>query len=400
MMNLLIDSALRSTLILAIAWIITLALRRSSADLRHRIWLAALGGVALLPLIEWIAPSFLSSGRILENVPTLAAFAGAPAAAARSGAKVPWLAAIWMTGAALVLLRLAIGLMRIAKLSRAARFERDNIRVSDQVNTPLTWGVVRPVVLLPAYSAEWSDDQRETVLSHERAHIARHDWLWQIVTRLVAAVFWFHPLVWLAVGALRSEAERAADDRVLASGAAPTDYAERLLEVARRMSGPTLIGGVAMTRGSEVERRVREILDSSRRRSPARLWARVAIALGCLALLVPLAARPQRSEQQESSKKKAHKMGEEGVTSPKLTYKVEPSYTEEARDAKIQGTVAVQVVVNENGIAEDIVIVRSLDDGLDEMAKQAIAQWRFEPGTKDGEPVPVLAMIEINFKLK
>src|SRR6185295_18726724 len=263
MMNLLIDSALRSTVILAIAWIVTLALRRSSADLLHRIWLTALGGVALLPLIEWIAPSFLSSGRILENVPTLAAFAGAPAAAARSGAKIPWLAAIWITGATLVLLRLAIGLLRIAKLSRAARIERDNIRVSDQVNTPLTWGVLQPVILLPAYSAGWSDDERQTVLSHEHAHIARHDWLWQILARLIAAAFWFHPLVWLAVAALRSEAERAADDRVLASGATPTDYAERLLEVARRMSGPTLIGGVAMTRGSEVERRVREILDSS-----------------------------------------------------------------------------------------------------------------------------------------
>jgi len=399
-MNLLIDSALRSTVILAIAWIVTLALRRSSADLRHRIWLAALGGVTLLPLIEWIAPSFLSSGRILENVPTLAAFAAAPAAAARSGAKIPWLVAIWMIGAALVMLRLAIGLARIAKVTRTARPEGHQIRISHAINTPLTWGVLRPVVLLPAYSTEWSDDQRETVLRHEHAHIARHDWLWQILARLIAAAFWFHPLVWLAMAALRSEAERAADDRVLASGATPTDYAERLLEVARRMSGPTLLGGVAMTRGSEVERRVREILDSSRRRSPARVWARVAIALGCVAIIVPLAAMPQRSEQQESPKKKSHKVGEEGLTPPKLSYKVEPGYTEEARDAKIQGTVVVQVVVNENGIAEDLVIVRSLDDGLDERAKQAIAQWRFEPGTKNGEAVPVLATIEVNFKLK
>src|SRR6185295_16329088 len=161
MMNLLIDSALRSTVILAIAWIVTLALRRSSADLRHRIWLAALGGVTLLPLIEWIAPSFLSSGRILENVPTLAAFAGAPAAAARSGAKIPWLMAIWITGAALVMLRLVIGLVRIAKVTRTARPEGHQIRMSDAVNTPLTWGVLRPVVLLPAYSTEWSGDQRE-----------------------------------------------------------------------------------------------------------------------------------------------------------------------------------------------------------------------------------------------
>jgi TonB family protein len=130
------------------------------------------------------------------------------------------------------------------------------------------------------------------------------------------------------------------------------------------------------------------------------VWARVAIALGCVAIIVPLAAMPQQSEQRESPKKKSHKVGEEGLTPPKLTYKVEPSYTEEARDAKIQGTVVVQVVVNEYGIAEDMVIVRTLDDGLDRMAKEAIQQWRFDPGKKDGEPVPVLATIEVNFKLK
>ncbi len=398
-MNLLIDSALRSTVILAVAWLVTLALRRSSADLRHRIWLAALGGVALLPLVEWIAPSILPQGRILANVPTLAVFAGAPAAAARSGAKIPWLAAIWIAGAALVMLRLAVGLVRISKLTRRAFPLRDDTHISAEVNTPLTWGLIRPVVLLPEYSTEWSDEKREVVLRHERAHIARHDWLWQIVARFVAAVFWFQPLVWLAMAALRREAERAADDRVLVSGASAPDYAEQLLEVARRMSGPSLIGGIAMTRGSEVENRVRGILDSSRRRSPARIWARAAIVAGCAALLLPLAAMQQGSDQQGEPQKKSHKVGEEGLTPPRLVYKVEPKYTEEARAAKIQGTVTVQVIVNEDGIAEDMKIIRSLDDGLDQMAKDAIQQWRFDPGKKDGEPVPVLANIEVNFKL-
>jgi TonB family protein len=258
--------------------------------------------------------------------------------------------------------------------------------------------VLRPVILLPAYAAEWSGEKREVVLNHERAHVARRDWLWQVFGRLVAAAFWFHPLVWVAVAAMRREAERAADDRVLASGAAAPDYAAQLLEVARRMNGAAPVFAIAMTRGSEVESRVREILDGSRSRSQARTWTRAAIVLCCAGLLLPLAAM-QQDQGSSSSGKKAHKVGEQGVKPPRLIAKVEPKYTEEARTAKIQGTVLVQVIVNESGFAENMKIIRSLDEGLDQCALDAIAQWQFDPGTKDGEPVPVLANIEVNFKL-
>ena len=397
-MNLLIDSALRSTVILTVAWLVTLALRRSSADLRHRIWLAALGGVALLPLVQWVAPALLPSAKNVLNVAGLGAFAAVPASAARSGAKLPWLASIWIAGAAFVVLRLAIGLARVMHLTRSAQPAAGEIRTTDQVSTPLTWGVLRPVILLPAYAEAWSGEKREVVLNHERAHVARRDWLWQIFGRLVAAAFWFHPLVWVALAAMRREAERAADDRVLASGTAASAYAEQLLDVARRMNGAAPDFAIAMTRGSEVESRVREILDPSRSRSQARSWTRAAIVLCCAGLLLPLAAM-QQDQGSSSSGKKAHKMGEQGVKPPRLISKVEPKYTEEARAAKIQGTVVVQLVVNEYGFAEDLKIVKSLDEGLDQCAIDAIKQWKFEPGTKDGEAVPVFANIELNFKL-
>jgi TonB family protein len=89
-----------------------------------------------------------------------------------------------------------------------------------------------------------------------------------------------------------------------------------------------------------------------------------------------------------------------GVTAPKLIYKMEPSYSEEARAVKLAGTVLLKVVVDVDGRAKDIQVVNGLGLGLDEKAVEAVSAWRFKPGELDGGAlVPVLATIEINFRL-
>jgi TonB family protein len=82
-----------------------------------------------------------------------------------------------------------------------------------------------------------------------------------------------------------------------------------------------------------------------------------------------------------------------------LTHKVEPQYTEEARHAKLEGTVVLAVTVTEDGSATDIKVVRSLGLGLDEKAIECVKQWKFRPGLRYGRPVPVRASIEVNFRL-
>jgi TonB family protein len=88
-----------------------------------------------------------------------------------------------------------------------------------------------------------------------------------------------------------------------------------------------------------------------------------------------------------------------GVTAPKLAQKIEPQYTEEARAAKIQGTTVLSVDIDPSGVAENIQVLRSLEPGLDQKAIEAVRQWHFQPGTKDGAPVTVRASIEVNFRL-
>ena len=88
-----------------------------------------------------------------------------------------------------------------------------------------------------------------------------------------------------------------------------------------------------------------------------------------------------------------------GVTAPRVIYAPDPEFSEEARKAKFQGTVVLWVIVGADGRTHDIRVFRSLGMGLDENAIQAIRQWRFEPGRKDGIAVAVQVNVEVNFRL-
>ena len=91
-----------------------------------------------------------------------------------------------------------------------------------------------------------------------------------------------------------------------------------------------------------------------------------------------------------------------GVTNPQLVKQVQPEYTQEAKDAHIEGKVLVEVVVKNDGKIGDVTIVRSLDPtyGLDTQAAKAAKLWEFKPATKDGKPVAVRVTLEMSFTLK
>jgi TonB family protein len=89
-----------------------------------------------------------------------------------------------------------------------------------------------------------------------------------------------------------------------------------------------------------------------------------------------------------------------GVTPPTVLSRVEPQYSEEARKARYQGTVVLEAIVKRDGTVDILRVVRSLGFGLDENAIQALKQWRFKPGMRNGIPVDVALNIEVNFNLR
>lgn len=94
----------------------------------------------------------------------------------------------------------------------------------------------------------------------------------------------------------------------------------------------------------------------------------------------------------------AYRIGN-GVSAPVALFKPDPEYSEEARKAKFQGSVMLQIVVDENGNPKDIKVIRPLGLGLDEKAIEAVQKWRFRAGILNGKPVPVRANVEVNFRL-
>lgn len=218
---------------------------------------------------------------------------------------------VWIAGMLLVLGRVALGTARVWWLTRAARQVterswlalarhlaaslrlRSHVRLlkSSKVEMPMTWGAWRSVVLLPAEADMWSDGCRSIVLLHELAHIKRRDCLTQALAQLACAVYWFNPLVWLAARRLREERELACDDYVLGVGTKASDYATHLVEIAGGLHARPQLSPVAVGMAcSQLENRVRAILDPQLRRSglsrQSVLWA----AVGVVALVAPLSA--------------------------------------------------------------------------------------------------------------
>jgi TonB family protein len=162
------------------------------------------------------------------------------------------------------------------------------VRFSDEVRTPLTFGLLRPVILLPPCALDWSPDLLASVLEHEQEHIRRSDPLFHWLAELVCVAWWFHPLAWLARSRAAHERECACDDAVLRSGVRPGDYASELLNLAAtlpRKGEPVM----ALSALSDFERRIRNLLHSDTDRRPATPGTRLAAALAACALIVPLA---------------------------------------------------------------------------------------------------------------
>jgi hypothetical protein len=173
-----------------------------------------------------------------------------------------------------------------------------DLLVSEECPGPMTWGVLRPVILLPDEALDWPPGKLAIVLRHEMAHVRRRDGLAQALALIACALYWPNPLVWAAARALRREAELAADDMVIASGVRPSDYAGQLLELAaewreRRLT-PT---GLAMAAPPALSQRVQSILSTDAIRTGATTMDALKLALlGGAATAALVLARPSVAE--------------------------------------------------------------------------------------------------------
>ena len=302
---------LRATILRLGAALLSWALRKGTAGTRHLLWTAAFVALLGLPIatlggVRWDLPVLpaetgadavgVGQARAFRaDTPTGAVRTFEPEAAAvrpvvradrsadtpRHG--VPWATLLWIvwaagTGAALV--SLLVGGLRLRGMVRRARPLRDpnwlgqaaalkrklgirrdvRLLTSSETVTPMTGGWQRPVVLLPASAVDWSAEKRDVVLAHELIHVRRHDALRQVLGRVALALYWFHPLSWLASRLGRASREQACDETVLTLGTRPSEYASHLLELAEGLSPAPVVLALPIVQRSQLERRIMAIL--------------------------------------------------------------------------------------------------------------------------------------------
>lgn len=163
------------------------------------------------------------------------------------------------------------------------------VALHETVRAPLTCGVRRPIILLPEDAPAWSDAELRRAVVHELEHVRRRDWWVHLLARATCVFYWFHPLAWMAYRQLALDAERACDDAVMESEEA-TQYAEQLVELARRLAGTEREPALAMAARSDLSRRVSALLDARQARGRA---GALRIGLVCCgALLVAIGVSP------------------------------------------------------------------------------------------------------------
>jgi beta-lactamase regulating signal transducer with metallopeptidase domain len=188
----------------------------------------------------------------------------------------------------------------VARASERLQLARPpRVCVGDEQMMPMVWGLFRPVLMLPASAALWPRARLEAVILHEIAHVRRKDALTQFLAEIARAIYWFNPLVWVAARRLYLEREHACDDIVLNTGTRASEYAGELLDLVRslRTTRATALAAIAMARPSQLKVRVHAVLDDARSRRALTPRFVVAIAVGALVLLLPLAAlHPSRAD--------------------------------------------------------------------------------------------------------
>lgn len=330
-MPVLIAIALKSLLIAGLTLgLLTLMKRRSAAE---RSWVAHIGLLALVimalaPLVlpSWNveAPALLGRTSTVEaaaaDSPPMTAVASVPVAARPlPDIKVPArpslsptaaAMALYAVPAAILLFITALALARLIALraradvlvdghwlSALARAQRrmgfkhgTALLTSNELSSPISWGLMRPVILLNNRAVEASGEA-EAIIAHELAHVARMDWIKLLLARVATAMFWFNPFVWLLAREAHQLREEAADDAVLAADIEDTDYAQLLVGVARHECPGLLLGahGVAPSRNS-LARRVARVLDGKSVRGPAARSFAFGVFTGAVLIAAPLAA--------------------------------------------------------------------------------------------------------------
>lgn len=381
---LLLNTTIKTSLIVLAALLAIGSMRRRSAAARHFVLAVALACAAATPVLRLVAPAWQPASPMQIIDRPLAVFddsadgaTGAtdavPARAITLTSPVRMLGAIWMIGVVMSVLVLVVGFARLRRLASRAVPLRDGpwaraaaeiaclyglqraplVLHSDHQSALGTWGWRRPTILVPVDAPSWPVDRIRIVLGHELAHVQRRDWIVQTAADVICAIYWFNPLVWLASRRLRLESEQACDDAVLMLGVEGEAYASELVDLARacRPASLLLVPTATIARPSSLERRVRAMLNVTVNRDPLTRSVSVAAALA-LAVMTVLVAGFGVSAQAQFGSVSGTVTDQNGRTIKGVTLALSNTAAQTKHQVKSDATGAYEFVGVPSGVYE------------------------------------------------
>jgi TonB family protein len=293
---------------------------------------------------------------------------------------------------------LATGFWRLARLRCHSRPLRPvsswsveaDLRVSDAISSPVTFGLVRPAVLLPANFPELDASVQDAILCHEILHVRRRDWLFTLVEELVRSVFWFHPAIWWLLGEIGLAREQVVDRQVVELTRSRDEYLDALLAIAGAKPRLDLAPAPLFLRKRHLRQRVMSIMKEVQM-SKTRSISSLAAGLGILALACwfvtatfPLSAAPQTV---------ADGPGVTVDTGGAVMHRTAIVYPDAARTKRVQGVVTLEATVDSSG---NVVETRVLSGPIElrRAAQQSILNWHFAMDTSMNT-----RMVKVNFEL-
>ncbi|MGA2135506.1 MAG: TonB family protein [Bryobacteraceae bacterium] len=385
----------QSAILIAAAGAALWLLRLRVPRVRLAYWQAVLAICLLLPAVQPWRQAADGQVEVSMGPPRVVT------AARTAGPSLPWREWLLLTLAGGCLARaawLAAGLGKLRRWRRASQpmaplpLHLDRIRtalapraefvVAAAVPGPVTFGLRRPLVVLPEGFAALPETSQEAIACHELLHVRRHDWLVTVGEEAIGALLWFHPAVWWVTGQIQLAREQTVDGEVVRFTKGRREYLDALLAMAGDRAALDLAPATLFSRKRHLKKRVALLLEEvtmSKRTliSFCAASSGVLLAAGWLALhTFPLQAAPQED-------------------SAKLLHSVPPKYPPAAREKHIEGDVVLEVQIDAEGHVSDAHVLSGPQE-LRSSALEAILQWHYSPKAMS---LPATTQVTMTFKL-
>jgi TonB family protein len=271
------------------------------------------------------------------------------------------------------------------ELLRAAVAPRADFRRLPSLAGPVTFGLSRPIVVLPGHFGELPAEVQEAIVCHELLHVRRRDWIVTVMEQAIRAALWFHPAVWWLIGQAQLAREQTVDGLAVALTGNRAHYLHALLAMAGNRPALDLAPAALFLRKRHLKNRVALLLKevTMSKRSLISFCATscgVLFAAGWLALhTFPLQAAPVPQDAAQSN----------------LLHSVPPKYPPAAREKHIEGAVVLEVHIDAEGHVSDTKVLSGPEE-LRSAALEAILQWHYSP---QAMTLPAVTQVTMNFKL-